>query len=238
MDAPFHTRTSSDLLEFFFDDSPEHQAIQRFPLEFHPESKRSATFQRQVSHAHVLFGGPAILSPPLEEVPPASSQPTLGDDDDDDFFKAPSPAKGPAVPEPEIVRKFKPRDSGVVVSDGSETGSPPARKLPRLLQLVTTRKPQPVEGEASTPTTRAARSALRWPADIPLGDENGSNQKALKILFQTVAGAHEKDKANPRTPAKKSNAARMFSSVPRPRPTMAPPLPTKGTMNNAVSSNI
>jgi hypothetical protein len=230
MDVPFHSRTSSDLLEFFFEESPENSKIQRFPLEFRPESKRSVGFQRQISHAHVLFGGPAIQSPPSEDVPPESSQPTLGDDDDDDFFKAPSPAKGPVVPEPEIVRKFKPRDSGVVVSDGSEGGSPPARKLPRLLQLVATGRPQSGEGEASTPTTRAARSAVRWPVDIPLGDEHGHEQQALKILFRTVAGAHEKDKAGgPRTPVKKSNATRMFSSVPRPRATLAPALATKGT---------
>lgn len=229
MDAPFHSRGSSDLLELFFDTSPEQTKIQRFPLQFRsePQPSTSRTFQRQVSHAHVLFGGPAISSPP-GETPPESSQPTQCDDDDD-FFKAPSPAKGPVVEEPEIVRKFKPRDSGIVVSDESEIGSPPAKKIPRLLQLATKETAPVKDQETCTPTTRAARRAVRWPADIPLGDEHGSNQKALKILFQTLAGTQEKDKASgPRTPVKKSNATRMFSSVPRPRPMLAPTLAAKG----------
>lgn len=226
MEPPFHKRESSDLLEAFFLDSPEQPKFHALPPEFHPASRSSLTFQRQVSHAHVLFGGPAIHSPTPEELPPSSSQTnTPGDEDDDEFFNRPSPIKAPPPQfvEPSVVKKFKPRDSGVVVSDESDAGSPIKRPLATNLDFSSVK----VARDSLTPSSRAARRSSMWPAGIRLSQKSGADQTALKVLFDGAAGGGEKN-TRPRTPVKRSNGARMFSSVPRVRATLAPPLAAKG----------
>lgn len=232
MDAPFHRRESSDLLEAFFQDSPEQPKFQALPLEFQPSNRTALTFQRQVSHAHVLFGGPAIQSPTPQELPPSSSQTnTPGDEDDEEFFTRPSPVKPlpPQLVEPSVVKKFKPRDSGVVVSDESEAGSPIKRPpVPTtILPSFSSVKPTKTTQDSLTPSTRAARRASAWPAGIELAGKTGSDQTALKVLFDGAAGGDEKT-TRPRTPVKRSNGARMFASVPRGRATLAAPLASKG----------
>jgi hypothetical protein len=231
MQPPTHQRESSDLLAAFFLDSPEQPKLKPLPLEFNPINRGPLKFERQVSHAHVLFGGPAILSPTPDEIPPSSSQ-TTPDDDDDEFFNRPSPAKPPApqLVEPAVVKKFKPRDSGVVVSDESEAGSPIKRPLLPALKLASSLSGGPINQDSLTPSTRTARRSSGWPAGLRLAEKSGADQTALKVLFEGASNANEKD-TRPRTPVKRSSGARIFSSVPRGRATLAPPLATKGKEN-------
>jgi hypothetical protein len=233
MEPPSHRRESSDLLEAFFLDSPEQPRLKPLPLEFNPINRGPLKFERQVSHAHVLFGGPAILSPTPDEMPPSSSQTTPGDDDDDEFFNRPSPAKPPPTQfvEPAVVKKFKPRDSGVVVSDESEAGSPIKRPLLPALNLSTSLSGGSIEQDSLTPGTRVARRSSGWPAGLGLAEKSGADQTALKVLFEGASNGNEKD-TRPRTPVKRSNAARMFSSAPRSRATLVPPLAAKGKRRN------
>lgn len=231
MDVPFHRRESSDLLEAFFLDSPEQPKFQALPPEFQPTSRVALTFQRQVSHAHVLFGGPAIQSPTPAELPPSSSQTnTPGDEDDDEFFTRPSPVKPtPQFVEPSVVKKFKPRDSGVVVSDGSDAGSPIKRAIVPVanFSMAPSADLNKVARDSLTPSTRAARRASAWPTGFGLTEKSGADQTALKVLFDGASGSGEQG-VRPRTPVKRSNGARMFSSVPRGRATLAQPLAAKG----------
>jgi hypothetical protein len=214
MEPPAFCRNSSDLLESLCDPSPELVAKPQ-ALQFGEETKRSSTFQRQVSHAHALFGGPAIFSPTADEVPPSSSQPLQYDDDDDSFFKVVSPVKQPSINEPGILKKFKPRDSGVCVSDDSDDGSPSTWEL----SFPTIGEHQPVE-----------KSTVNQ-ADDPIVKGTGSEQTALKVLFHSAAGSHEKtNNTGPKTPVKKVHSTHTFTSLPRFRATLAPPLPNKGAL--------
>ncbi|PVG02484.1 kinase-like protein [Serendipita vermifera] len=212
MEPPSFCRNSSDLLESLYDTSPEFVAKPQ-SLQFGEEPKRSSTFQRQVSHAHALFGGPAIFSPTADEVPPSSSQPIQCDDDDDSFFKIVSPVKQPAINEPGILKKFKPRDSGVCISDDSDDGSPSTWDL----SFPTAGESKPGENSSSNPAGDSIVGGAR------------SEQTALKVLFHSAAGSHEKTtNAGPKTPVKKVHSTRTFTSLPRFRATMAPSLPNKG----------
>ena len=227
-----HQRHSSDLFESFFTETPEQPKLKPLPVEFRPTHRGPSTFQRQISQATVLFGGPAILSPAPEQLPPSSSQTNPGDDDDG-FFTPPSPIKAPPPPslaEPTVVKKFKPRDSGVVVSDESDTGSPVKRTLPPILNAMPGRLQEGMQ-DRLTPSTRVARRSSVWPAGMGLPDKSGTDQTALKVLFEKASNMNEKEK-RPRTPVKRSSAAHMFSSVPRMRPTLAPSLANKGIHSN------
>lgn len=228
MNPPHARAESSDLLEYFFDTPLDPPKLLALATEFHHDQPKTRGFERQVSQAHVLFGGPAILSPATNEVPPPSSQPAAcDDDDDDDFFKFSSPSK-PPFDEPGLVKKFKPRDSGVVVSDGSEPDSPvksrsAVRDLPHLRL--------PVSGpgvDGITPTSRALRRSAKWGPEHVLAD-SVTDQPALKVLFDHAPGKNEAEpKARPRTPTKRIQSGRMFSSVPRPKASVAPSAISKG----------
>ncbi|KAG8834703.1 hypothetical protein FRC17_007609 [Serendipita sp. 399] len=222
MMQPLHLhKDSSDLLEYFFDDPID---VPRFlPLSKETAgSLQSRGLERQVSQAHVLFGGPAIFSPAVGEVPPSSSQTVPpGDDDDDEFFRVSSPIE-PAIADSGFEKKFKPRDSGVVVTDDSEEGSPILRSISALRNGPVLRSA--VSGPGSdnlTPTTGGPRRK----SGIPTG--MGSRQPALQVLFDTAAGAHDTEKTTrPRTPVKKIHP-RIFSSVPRAN-NQAVPMISKG----------
>ncbi|KAG8785435.1 hypothetical protein FRC15_001348 [Serendipita sp. 397] len=230
MMQPLHLhKDSSDLLDYFFDDpievpNPRFLSLSRNAVD---QAQPRSGLERQVSQAHVLFGGPAILSPAVGDVPPSSSQTlhTGDDDDDDEFFRVSSPIE-PGIAEPGIVKKFKPRDSGVVVTDDSEEGSPILKSISSIRNGPMLRSAVSGPGlDNLTPTTSGLRR-LSGKSTMPSG--MGTKQPALQVLFDTAAGARETEiKTRPRTPVKKVHPTRIFASVPR-APVQTVPMIAKG----------
>jgi hypothetical protein len=115
-------------------DSPAPR-LDLFALPSSASPVTAPSFQRQVSHAQVLFGGPAIDPPePQVVTAPAPAAPEPEEESSfsfsqagDDSFIFDSSFSIPFLSDPGLSKKFKPHDSGVVVSDESD-GSPASLK--------------------------------------------------------------------------------------------------------------
>ena len=210
-----------------------------FALPPSPSLAPAPSFERQVSHAQVLFGGPAIAPPEPEVVtaPVATHEPEEESSFSfsqagDDSFLFDSSFSVPFLSDPGLSRKFKPHDSGVVVSDEPDE-SPAGLKQTTLLTSSTSSIP---EKEADcctgTPILPAPRKSSAWAAPaVELVETSSVDERALKVLLQQGATgqAQAKEKvAVPGTPIKRHYAYKLFATAPKARTFHVPAWNIKG----------
>ena len=196
------------------------------------------SFQRQVSHAQVLFGGPAIdLPEPQVVAAPATPEPeeetsfSFGQAGDDSFAFD-SSFSIPFLIDPGLSKKFKPHDSGVVVSDESD-GSPAGLKQTMPLASSTSSLPEKESDFCTeTPILSAPRKSSTWavPA-VELVETSLEDERALKILLQQGVTGHAQDKertAIPGTPVKRNHTHKLFATAPKSRTFHVPAWDIKG----------
>ena len=200
---------------------------------------QAPSFQRQISHAQVLFGGPAIAAPEPRGVtaPPAAPEPeeelsfSFGQAGDDSFLFD-SSFSIPFLSDPGLSKKFKPHDSGVVVSDESD-GSPAGLKGAISLASSSSSIPEKESDcRTETPILSAPRKSSTWtvPA-VELVETSLEDERALKILLQQGVTGHAQDKekvAVPGTPVKRNHAHRLFATAPKSRTFHVPAWNIKG----------
>jgi hypothetical protein len=207
------------------------------PSSASPAPARS--FQRQVSHAQVLFGGPAIAPPEPQAItaPVAAPEPeeessfSFSQAGDDSFFFD-SSFSIPFLSDPGLSKKFKPHDSGVVVSDESDE-SPAGLKRTMPLASSTSSIPEK-DGDfcTETPILSAPRMSSAWAAPVEeLVETSLEDERALKILLQQGVTGHTHDKEKivvPGTPVKRSYAHKLFATAPKSRTFHVPAWDIKG----------
>lgn len=197
------------------------------------------SFQRQVSHAQVLFGGPAIAPPEPQDVTVPPTAPGQEEESSfsfsqagDDSFLFDSSFSIPFLSNPGLSKKFKPHDSGVVVSDESD-GSPASLKEAMPLASSTSSIPEKESDCCTeTPIFSAPRKSSTWavPA-VELVETSLEDERALKILLQQGVTGHAQDKekvAMPGTPVKRNHAHRLFATAPKSRTFHVPAWNIKG----------
>jgi hypothetical protein len=150
----------------------------------------------------------------------------------DDSFAFDSSFSIPFLIDPGLSKKFKPHDSGVVVSDESD-GSPISLKQTMPLASSTSSLPeQESDFCTETPILSAPRKSSAWvvPA-VELVETSLEDERALKILLQQGATGHtqEKEKAVvPGTPVKRNHTHRLFATAPKSRTFHVPAWDIKG----------
>jgi len=220
-------------------DSPAPR-LNLFSLPSSASPAKAPSFQRQVSHAQVLFGGPAIdLPEPQVVTVPAGPEPEPEEETSfsfsqagDDSFTFDSSFSIPFLIDPGLSKKFKPHDSGVVVSDESD-GSPTGLKQTMLLASSTSSVPEKESDFCTeTPILSAPRKSSAWavPA-VELVETSLEDERALKILLQQGVTGHTQDKektAVPGTPVKRNHKHKLFATAPKSRTFHVPAWDIKG----------
>ena len=199
---------------------------------------KAPSFQRQVSHAQVLFGGPAI-DPPEPQVVTAPTAPEPEEESPFSFYQAgdgsfsfDSSFSIPFLSEPGLSKKFKPHDSGVVLSDESD-GSPVGLKQTMPLASSTSSLTEKESDFCTeTPILSAPRKSSAWavPA-VELVETSLEDERALKILLQQGVTGHAQDKEKitvPGTPVKRYHTHRLFATAPKSRTFHVPAWDVKG----------
>ena len=200
------------------------------------------SFRRHVSHAQVLFGGPAIAPPEPQVVaaPAAAPEPEAGEESEFSFSQAgddslfDSSFSIPFLSEPGLSKKFKPHDSGVVVSEGSDGGSPDG--LMRNLPLASSTSSIPErESDLCAGTPMPCMSSTWAVPAVELVETSLEDERALRILLQQGVTGHVPDKervAIPGTPVKRNRAHKLFATAPKSRTFHVPAWGIKGSFFN------
>jgi len=205
-----------------------------------PSSASPATvpsFRRQVSHAQVLFGGPAI-DPPEPQVVTAPVAPEPEEESSfsfsqagDDSFIFDSSFSIPFLSEPGLSKKFKPHDSGVVVSDESDESPASLKQTVPLASSTSSLPEKESDFRTETPILSAPRKSSAWavPA-VELVETSLEDERALKILLQQgVTEHHDKEKiVVPGTPVKRNHIHKLFATAPKSRTFHVPAWDIKG----------
>ena len=236
MGPPPVPRRTGDIFESIGDSPAPRLNLFASPSTASPVTAPS--FQRHVSHAQVLFGGPAIDPPePQVGIAPAAPEPeeespfSFGQAGDGSFTFD-SSFSIPFLSEPGLSKKFKPHDSGVVVSDESD-GSPVGLKQTMPLASSTSSLPENESDFCTgTPILSAPRKSSAWavPA-VELVETSLEDERALKILLQQGVTGHAQDKeriAVPGTPVKRNHTHKLFATAPKSRTFHVPAWDIKG----------